>query len=296
MTTVELQKTGSRLLRMSPKAILDARHSLLSRAQVAMPDLILQTAEKLYQKGFLSYPRTETDQFDKDFDFAELINKQATDNAWGAFATQLRNGGFERPRNGRKNDQAHPPIHPTSHASNLAGDEKKVYELITRRFLASCSKNAVGSQTTVKADIAGEEFTASGLIVMQRNYLDVYPYDKWTSSALPAFQNGEKFLPSACELKEGETSAPNLLTEADLVNLMDKNGIGTDATIAEHISKIIEREYCLKQKIGGTECLVPSTLGTGLVEGFNRIGLEQSLSKPHMRREVWNETLAVFVV
>ena len=47
-----------------------------------------QIAEKLYQGGFLSYPRTETDQFDNQFDFQTLIEKQAVDPAWGNFATR----------------------------------------------------------------------------------------------------------------------------------------------------------------------------------------------------------------
>ena len=74
----------------------------------------------------------------------------------------LINGGYERPKNGKKNDKAHPPIHPVQHAGNLAGDEKKVYEFITRRYLACCSRNALGDSTTVNAVIAEEEFTASG--------------------------------------------------------------------------------------------------------------------------------------
>ncbi len=45
-----------------------------------------QIAEKLYQQGFLSYPRTETDQFDPQFDFMSLVGKQKADNAWGGFA------------------------------------------------------------------------------------------------------------------------------------------------------------------------------------------------------------------
>lgn len=62
--------------------------------------------------------------------------------------------------------------------------------------------------------------------MLRRNYLEVYPYDKWATHALPNFEEGEVFIPDVVDLKEGTTSRPSLLTEADLVGLMDKNGIG----------------------------------------------------------------------
>ncbi|KAF8917851.1 prokaryotic type I DNA topoisomerase [Mucidula mucida] len=266
LTTVELQKAGSRILKLAPKKILDI-------------------AEKLYQQGFLSYPRTETDQFDPQFDFMSLVGKQKADNAWGGFAASLETGDFQRPRQGKNNDKAHPPIHPTAHAGNLAGDEKRVYEFITRRFLACCSKDAKGWQTTVDITYGGEEFYATGLTVLEKNYLLVYPYDKWSDNYIPDFQEGEEFPPSICELREGETSKPNLLTEADLVSLMDKNGIGTDATIAQHIETIITRNYVIEYYEGNTKYLLPSTLGIGLIEGYSQIGFDKSLDKPHLRRE-----------
>jgi DNA topoisomerase-3 len=78
-------------------------------------------------------------------------------------SARLKDGdGFQTPRNGKKNDKAHPPIHPTAHANNLNPDEKRVYDFITRRYLACCSKNATGKTTTVVIDIADEEFTATG--------------------------------------------------------------------------------------------------------------------------------------
>lgn len=79
-----------------------------------------------------------------------------------ADGVRLLDGNFQTPRNGRKNDKAHPPIHPTANANDLAGDEKRVFELVTRRFLASCSTNAEGKTTTVEVDIAGEQFSTSG--------------------------------------------------------------------------------------------------------------------------------------
>lgn len=266
LTTVELQKSGSRLLRMTPKIILDV-------------------AEKLYNRGFLSYPRTETDQYDRDFNFQLLLQKQAADVNWGTFARALNDGGLERPRDGKKNDKAHPPIHPTAHVSNLSGDEAKVYEYVTRRFLACCSRDATGKQTHVEIEYGDEIFAASGLMILERNYLDVFPYDKWAGNILPSYSQGESFKPHACNMKVGSTTPPNYLTEADLVNLMDKNGIGTDATIAEHIAKVIDRGYVLACKSGKTTYLLPSELGQGLVEGYNVIDFEKSLSKPLLRRE-----------
>ena len=62
--------------------------------------------------------------------------------------------------------------------------------------------------------------------MLERHYLDVYPYDKWTGNVLPPFEEDQEFRPSSCVLKEGQTTCPSLLTEADLVSLMDKNGIG----------------------------------------------------------------------
>lgn len=60
---------------------------------------------------------------------------------------------------------------------------------------------------------------------------------------------------------------------------------GTDATIAQHIQTVIDREYVIERMDGATKHLLPSTLGIGLVEGYNEIGFDRSLSKPQLRRE-----------
>lgn len=67
---------------------------------------------------------------------------------------------------------------------------------------------------------------------------------------------------------------------------MDKNGIGTDATIAQHIDTIINREYVIPRMEGSVKYLVPSTFGIALINGYNDIGFDKSLSKPQLRREV----------
>ncbi|KAK4949858.1 DNA topoisomerase [Elasticomyces elasticus] len=275
LTTVELQKQGSRFLHMTS-------HQVMS------------VAEKLYQKGFISYPRTETDQFPREFDFQAIIQRQTQDNHWGQFAQGLVNGGFHNPRSGSHNDQAHPPIHPVNYAASSALDqnEKKVYEFVVRRFLACCSEDAKGEATDIELQWGSETFHTHGLLVLQRNYLDVYPYDKWESSQqLPAYTPGETFKPTEANMVDGKTTAPGYLTEPELITLMDANGIGTDATMAEHIAKIKDRAYVdTRPRSGGgrnsVQEFIPTTLGVALIEGYDNVGLDVSVSKPFLRKEM----------
>lgn len=311
LTTVELQKMGSRFLRMTSQDVM-------------------KVAEDLYTKGWISYPRTETDQFDRDIDLRTLVSRQTQDGRWGPFAQGLMNGGFKQPRNGRNNDKAHPPIHPVNYVAptQLNDNERRVYEFVVRRFLACCSENAIGEATDIEIDYGTEIFHANGLRVMARNYLDVYPYDKWESSQqLPQYAVGEMLEPTEANLVDGHTTAPGYLTEPELIALMDANGIGTDATMAEHIAKIKEREYVMARfKAGGAtpsgssasrgrgrgrggrgarggrggaaaqnggsggssglQEFIPTTLGIALIEGYDNVGFETSLGKPFLRKEV----------
>lgn len=66
-----------------------------------------------------------------------------------------------------------------------------------------CSKDAIGFETSIEVDLAGELFTTKGLIVLERNWLDVYPYEKWGgNSNLPNFTLGQVFIPKELTLKE----------------------------------------------------------------------------------------------
>ncbi|NXV02190.1 TOP3A topoisomerase, partial [Cettia cetti] len=262
LDTVELEKLASRKLKINAKETMTI-------------------AEKLYTKGFISYPRTETNIFPRELNLSTLVEQQTQDPNWGEFAQRILDEGGPTPRSGTKSDQAHPPIHPTKYASNLQGNEQRLYEFIVRHFLACCSQDAKGQETTVEIDIANEQFIAQGLMILARNYLEVYPYDKWSDKVIPLYQKGSRFQPTTVEMVDGETSPPLLLTEADLIALMEKHGIGTDATHAEHIETIKTRMYV---GLTADQRFLPGQLGMGLVEGYDSMGYE--MSKPDLRAEL----------
>jgi DNA topoisomerase IA len=70
------------------------------------------------------------------------------------------------------------------------------------------------------------------LAIEDQGYLLVYPYDKWSNKEIPNYQDGEIVPKFEVKVNEGRTTAPPLLSEADLIALMDRHGIGTDATHA----------------------------------------------------------------
>jgi DNA topoisomerase-3 len=167
----------------------------------------MEIAEKLYNKGFISYPRTETDSFTPNLNVRGLVAFQKNHPVWGNYAAELvDNNKFQWPRNGGHDDKAHPPIHPvkvaTQNNDGLAPDEWRVYELVTRHFLACCSQDAKGFETIVRIEIKSEFFHVKGLMIREYNYLDVYPYERWTASTVPLYTPGEQFLPTKIEFKE----------------------------------------------------------------------------------------------
>lgn len=244
-------------------------------------------AEALYSKGYISYPRTETDSFNPTMNLRDLVAIQIINSQWGSFASRLVNGGqFVVPRKGKKDDQAHPPIHSLKSAerSDFQSDQEfKVYELVTRHFLACCAPDAQGATTHLEVQIETERFFIDGLTVIQKNFLDVYPFVTWTggSCEIPRVEVGQLLGITALLVKEGRTEPPEPLSESELLTLMDAEGIGTDATMHEHIKTIQERGYCGVNHVGK---FFPHPLGIALIvglSGYESLGFH--LGKPELR-------------
>lgn len=141
MNTIDFQKLCSRKLRIgSSKA--------------------MEIAEKLYNKGFISYPRTETNSF-PEMNLREIVEELANNkSSIGTFANKILeiDGFYSAPKKGRQDDKAHPPIHPVKNAEQkkLDGSEWRIYEIICKHFLACLSKEAIGNATKIEVDIGGD--------------------------------------------------------------------------------------------------------------------------------------------
>jgi DNA topoisomerase-3 len=263
LTTVELQKLAVSKLKMSS-------------------DIAMKVAESLYTRGFISYPRTETNSFPTSFDFKKIISSLKSNNEYTAHAHGLlEENKFSKPRGGTKDDKAHPPIHPVKHFDgDKTSNEFKLFDLVSRHFLANCSEDADTEVVEVQVRVGNEFFHSSGLQIIQKNFLNIYEKFYYIKEkTLPALVQGEVVPIKEFTLKQGQTTPPKLMNEQDLIGLMDKHGIGTDATIHEHIKTIQDRNYAVK--VNGN--FKPTQLGIAILGAYQKIHL--ALGNPENRAQ-----------
>ena len=220
----------------------------------------MMVAQRLYESGRITYMRTDS------VNLSGLCINAAKEEV-----TQLWGEAYSRPRNYHTNakgaQEAHEAIRPTyMNQQQIDGtqQEKRLYELIWKRTVASQMADAQIEKTTVTIDMTGadEKFVATGEVVVFDGFLKVYreSTDEENSSStpsptLPVMQQGDTLERREVTSTERFSQGPARYTEASLVHKLEELGIGRPSTYAPTISTIQQREYVQKGDRKGEERL-----------------------------------------
>lgn len=239
------------------------------------PNDAMNLAEKLYLGGFITYPRTETTCYSPNFDFQGILSSLAKScSQIGEYSAHLLQFGFSVPKSGIDAGD-HPPIIPTHKVPTkgfLPGNEGRLYDYICRHFLSTISRDASLLKTKVIFESAGHLFSLSGTAIIDPGFIAITPWVKLSSKIIPLFEKGEKYQLDELTISENQTTAPNYLSESELMSLMENNGIGTDASMATHINNICQRNFV--EVLTRTRRLKPTPLGNALIQGYKAIDPE----------------------
>ncbi|KAF7997780.1 hypothetical protein HCN44_009178 [Aphidius gifuensis] len=279
INTQSTEKTKSRPIALNTVELMRISSSGLGMG----PHHAMQIAERLYTQGYISYPRTETTSYSENFDLHATLRQQQNSPEWGDEVKRILSNGINRPKKGHDAGD-HPPITPmkTATRNELDGDSWRVYDYITRHFIATLAKDCKYLSTTVKFEIGMETFTLTGQTLIDPGYTSLLTWQSMTNSeSLPKFNPGDYVNINDAKLLECFTQPPDYLTESELITLMEKHGIGTDASIPVHINNICIRNYVTV--VAGRK-LAPTSLGIVLVHGYQKIDPELVL--PTMRSAV----------
>ncbi|MEM4330907.1 MAG: DNA topoisomerase I [Candidatus Pacearchaeota archaeon] len=230
------------------------------------PSQTLKIAQNLYLEGLISYPRTSSQKL-PNINFKEIL-KRIRDY------TELVNYAIkEKPTEGKKTDPAHPAIYPTGYLKKLEGNEKKVYDLIVRRFISCFCEPAIISKKKVTVKILNIDFVAEGSSIIKRNWLNVYP-SSFKEKEIPSLE-GEVNI-KEIRIEEKQTQPPARYNSASLVRELEKRNLGTKATRAMIVETLYERNYIKNNPIEITP------LGKKIVESlmkYSPIILDEQLTR-----------------
>ncbi len=200
------------------------------------PARLLAIAQKLYLDGLISYPRTSSQKLPASIMYKQILQKLA--NAFNFVKYAVR----QKPIEGKAADPAHPAIYPTGVTQGidkLNKQERNVYELIVRRFVACFAENAEIQQKTIKLNINNFVFSKTAKQILQQGWLKVYnakiDEEKLSINELAVIK-------SVC-FEQKQTQPPKRYTPASLVKELAKRNLGTKGTRALIIETLYKRNY-----------------------------------------------------
>lgn len=209
------------------------------------PKETLDIAQNLYLAGVTSYPRTSSQQLDPKLGFVNILRQLQKQPEYQLLAGELLKQKELQPNNGKKTDPAHPAIYPTGLAPKaLKPNQRKVYDLIVKRFMSTFAAPALRETMEVAFDVKDEAFIAKGTRTIEENWHVFYkPYLKLEEVTLPNLQ--EKDAVSVTEIKklEKETQPPNRYNQSSIIKELEKRNLGTKATRADILDRLFKRGY-----------------------------------------------------
>ena len=243
----------------------------------------MSLAESLYQRGFISYPRTDNKAYPKNLDLKEILNKMASVQELVDDVQKILDLKKINPSKG-KETKDHPPVHPVApvQKSALGPDEWKIYELVVRRFLATLSEDAKTENVSVLLDAEGEPYVARGQVILEPGWKSVYPYSKTKEVFLPELKKEDVVKVERLELAGKETQPPGRYSQSSLIKLMEQNNLGTKSTRPNIIQKLYSRNY-----ISGNKSIEPSNVAFAVINSLEKHC--DKVTKPKMTSDLEKE-------
>lgn len=243
------------------------------------PARTMRLAETLYMDGLISYPRVDNTVYPESLDLHLILTTLAAVSDYAPFAKKLLAQGHLSATRGKKETTDHPPIHPTGAAGpSLKADERKLYDLICRRFMATLASDAVIEGTKAEIDVAGETFVSKGDVLVVPGYREIYRFGLKKDEQLPAICEGCDVGFLGALMEEKQTKPPARYSQGKLIEEMESRGLGTKATRHDIIQRLYDRRYIINDPAE------PTCLGMTVVDALTRFA--ERITLPEMTAEL----------
>lgn len=219
------------------------------------PKATLAIAQDLYTGGYISYPRTSSQQLPPALNFKKILAQLSKQKTYAELCKTVL--GFPKllPNNGKKTDPAHPAIYPTGISPKKLEDRTfKIYDLVVKRFFATFGQPAERETMTISIDVNKEIFVSTGTRTVTPNWHKLYaPYVKLEELELPNVKEKDNITVKKIVMHDRETQPPKRYTPSSIVRELEKRNLGTKSTRAEIVDTLFRRNYVIGEPITATD-------------------------------------------
>lgn len=220
------------------------------------PEQTLKILQGLYLATLISYPRTSSQKLPASIGYRKIIQRLQKNSEYNKLASEILTKKILKPNEGTKIDPAHPAIYPTGNNPNkvLKTNERKILDLIVKRFLAVFCDYAIREKTKITINIDNYLFFIIGNQSLDWGWIKFYrPYFKLENKIIPTVKENQKVSFIKLISEEKTTNPPVRFNPSSLLRKMEKEKIGTKTTRSGIIKTLEKRKYIIGEKISITE-------------------------------------------
>ena len=209
-------------------------------------------AQRLYLEALISYPRTSSQKLPPSINYKAILKNLSKVSGYKKLTAELLAKKELKPNEGKKEDPAHPAIYPTGNLPEreLDDSEKKVWDLVIRRFMAVFGEPAVRQSMKVYINVNGHRFHLRGRQTLEEGWLRFYgPYVRSEEVLLPPIKEGQTVTVKRVILEDKFTKPPPRYNPGSLLKRMEEAEIGTKATRAGIIQTLYDRKYIREERM-----------------------------------------------
>ena len=221
-----------------------------------LPRYTLNIVQRLYLEALISYPRTDSQKLPPTINFTKILRNLSKTPEYRRYSIELLKRKKLSPHNGKKDDPAHPAIYPTGNVpeEGLLSSEKKVLDLIIRRFMAVFGKPTIKKSIKVTININENRFHLNGIQTLNEGWQFFYkPYIRSVDILLPQLEVGQTVKVLSIVSNERFTKPPSRYNPSSLLKRMEEKGIGTKSTRTGIIQTLYNRKYITHEKMVVTD-------------------------------------------
>jgi DNA topoisomerase-1 len=225
---------------------------LLTKKLHFSANLALKVMNDLYLNQIITYPRTDSDIYKENFNHRNIIKEFRNHSSYGHYSYSLLQENRLQPTKGKKDAGDHPPITPLVslelNSPKLKNNlQVKVYDLLSRHYLALFGKNATESKVRLKLSVKEEIFNSTLVSLISEGFFAIAPFLKRKYS--PEVQIDKKIVSiKKIEFNKKQTKPPSYYSDTSLLKLMEKNNLGTKSTRPVTIQTLEKRGVITKNK------------------------------------------------